>query len=697
MRRTTATLGLAALIAGAQPPQQRPPAVGEGLARFSVSTQLIVETVTVNDKNGNPVEGLTAKDFTVTEDGKPQTIAFVEYQKLPDTEVGEPVVLSSQAVALPRIARTRISPGRPGDIRYRDHRLLVLYFAMTAMPVPDQFRALSAAQKFVRTQMTSSDLIAVMAFAGGAVQVLQDFTDDRDRLLTILQTLIVGEEQGFEASVYDAAASDTGAAFGQNEGEFNLFNTDRQLSALQTAAKMLGTIGEKKALLYFASGLRLNGVDNQTQLHATVNAAVRAGVSFWPIDARGLVAQAPLGDATRGSPGGIGMYTGASAAAVTNYLQRSQDSLYALGSDTGGKALLDYDDLARGIVQAQRAVSSYYLLGYYTTHQALDGKFRRIRISLNGGLSAGLDYRQGYYAGKQFSKFTAADKERQLEEALALGDPITELTIVMEVNYFQLNRAEYFVPVTVKIPGSELALAKRGGAERTVIDFIGEIKEGSFTVANVRDKVNIKLGPETASELSKRPITYDTGFTLLPGTYTLKFLARDAETGRIGTYLRTFVIPNLNREQQRVPISSVVLSSQTVSLEDALYDAGKDGGRVQTFNPLVQDGQKLIPVVTRVFSRSKDMHVYLQAYQQGAESVQPIVAFVTFYRGQTKAFETPPVAATEGLNNRLKTVPIKFRFVLDSLPPGEYICQVTVLDPSGQKAAFWRAPVMLVP
>ncbi len=58
-----------------------------------------------------------------------------------------------------------------------------------------------------------------------------------------------------------------------------------------------------------------------------------------------------------------------------------------------------------------------------------------------------------------------------------LGDPITELTIAMEVNYFQLNRAEYFVPMAVKIPGSELALARRGGAEHTLIDFIGEIKD----------------------------------------------------------------------------------------------------------------------------------------------------------------------------------------------------------------------------
>ncbi len=94
---------------------------------------------------------------------------------------------------------------------------------------------------------------------------------------------------------------------------------------------MLGALSEKKALIYFASGLRLNGVDNQAQLHATINAAIRAGVSFWPIDARGLVAQAPLGDATHGSPGGIAMYNGASAMAAQDSFQRSQDTLWALG------------------------------------------------------------------------------------------------------------------------------------------------------------------------------------------------------------------------------------------------------------------------------------------------------------------------------------------------------------------------------
>jgi hypothetical protein len=208
--------------------------------------------------------------------------------------------------------------------------------------------------------------------------------------------------------------------------------------------------------------------------------------------------------------------------------------------------------------------------------------------------------------------------------------------------------------------------------------------------------VDIKLSGATASELAKRPIEYDTGFTLLPGKYTIKFLARDAETGRIGTYQTTFVVPNLNKEQKRIPISSVVLSSQRVDFKDALYNAKDKGKKEEAANPLIQDGQKTIPSVTRVFSKGRDMYVYLQAYEQGAENARPLIAFVSFYRARAKALETQPMRVTNGWNNRLKTMPIEFSIALNTLPPGKYDCQVTVLDPAEEKGAFWRAPVVVV-
>ncbi len=687
-----------ALVFGQQVGENKKPT--DATPTFTASATLVIETVGVKDKDGKPVEGLTAKDFTVTEDGVPQEIKFFEYQKLPETLNTSPTQFATRDMdniqILNKLPHQQITPETPGKLLYQNRRLLAMYFDMTAMPPPDQMRALAAAEKFVKTNMQAADMMAIMEYEGGAVSVRLNFTDDRAKILTILETMIVGEGQGLDENAADASASDTGAAFGQDDSEFNIFNTDRQLSALQTAAKMLGSLNEKKSLIYFASGLRLNGLDNQAQLHATINAAIRSGVSFWPIDARGLTASAPLGDATRGSPGGVAMYSGQAAMSNLGNFQRSQDTLYSIAADTGGKALLDSNDLGKGIIDAEKATGSYYIIGYYASNDKPDGKFRRIKISIAG--QTALDYRQGYFANKVFAKFTTADKERQLEEALMLGDPVTELTIAMEVDYFQLNRAEYFIPVAVKIPGSELALAKKGGAEHTLLDFIGEVKdEYGTTIQNIRDRIDAKLSDSTAAELAKRPLSYATGFTLLPGTYKIKILARDSETGHIGTYETKFLVPNLNKEEKRVPISSVVLSSQRIAMSDALFNATKDKDKSEQSNPLIINGEKLIPSVTRVFSKQRDMYIYLQAYERGATAQTPLVAFVTFYKGQVKTFETPPIAVTEGMVDKSKAVPLKFSVSLAKLPPGEYSCQVTVLDTTNQKAAFWQAPVMLIP
>lgn len=658
----------------------------QDLPRFQSTSQLVIEPVTVMDRNGKPVEGLRAEDFLITENGVPQTIRLFEYQKLEDA----PLPAFRESAALPAASEAaEITPGKPGEILYRNRRLLVLYFDLSAMGMAEQFRAFDSAQKFITTQITASDLVAIMEFSEGSVKVHQDFTADRDQLLATLNKMIAISQDLEEDTSLNISA------FGQNDGEFNLFNSDRQLSALQTVFAMLGRLAERKSVIYFASGLHLNGVDNQAQLRATLNAAIRSNVVLFPIDARGLVAAAPMGDASRPSPGGVGIYTGAVAMSMAGSFQRSQDALYALAADTGGKAMLDYNDLSLGIVQAQKAMSSYYILGYYTTNGEQDGKWRKIEIALKEFPSARLAYRRGYFGPKEFKKFNAADRERQLEEALMLEDPITELTIAMEVNWFQLNRAEYYVPVVMKIPGSELALARKGGAERTRIDFIGEIRdEYNTTIANIRDKVEIEMSGATAAELVKRHIQYDTGYTLLPGSYSIKVLARDNETGRIGTYLSKFTIPNLNKETERIAISSVVLSSQRIDLKEALFTVGKD--KEQIANPLVQDGQKMIPSVTRVFSRARDLYVYLQAYDQSGDPPRPLVAFVTFYHGNTKAFETPPLMVSERLNNRLRTMPLKFIILADKLMPGRYVAQVTVLDPPARKATFWQAPLMVV-
>jgi len=117
---------------------------------------------------------------------------------------------------------------------------------------------------------------------------------------------------------------------------------------------------------------------------------------------------------------------------------------------------------------------------------------------------------------------------------------------------------------------------------------------------------------------------------------------------------------------------------------------------VAALNPLVHDGQKLLPSVTRVFSKSRDLYVYLEAYQRGTAAMRPMVAVLSLYRGDEKTFETAPLPVVGGMHPKSKAVPLRFSVPLASIEPGRYECQVTVLDPETGKAAFWRQPLAVV-
>ena len=699
--RALVTAILIVHLAAAQQPTD--PGFQKGGASFQVTTNLVVVNVTGKDKDGKPLEGLSASDFTLTEGGKTQQIKVFEYQRLEDTVAPPPQETTEIAEALapapPAIRSTvasPIAPSKAGEVKYKDRRLLVLFFDQAGMPVADQIRAQQAATKFLTTQVTRSDLIAVMTYTTD-LNILQDFTDDRDRLLKVIKGLTVGDVGMANGGTGDDSQADNGAAFTQDDTEFNVFNTDRKLGALEAAVKMLGGLAEKKALVYFASGMSRTGTDNQAQLRATINAAIRSNVSFYPVDARGLVASAPAGDATQASPGGQGIFSGSSQRTMQSNFQGQQESLYTLAADTGGKSLLDNSDLAVGIVQAQKDVSSYYILGYYSTNTTQDGKYRRIKVQINKNSSAKLDYRSGYFAAKEFKQFNSSDRERQLQEALLLGDPVTDLAIALEVDYFRMARDRYFVPVSVKIPGSDIDLAKKGGAESARLDFIGEVRDAKGALqGTVRDNIAVKLKGDNVGQLATSNLAYDTGFALPPGTYTLKFLARENESGKMGTFETKFVVPDLSAELQYLPTSSVVLSNQRERLDAAIANAEKNKKLVGA-NPLVQDDQKLIPSVTRVFRKDQDMLVYLEAYQPTAAETQMMVATVSFHRGNVKALETTPLQITEGLNATSKGVPVRFSVPLSKLQPGKYICQVSVVNPLTKKFAIWRSNIVLLP
>jgi VWFA-related protein len=702
MKETLAALLTASLLLAQNPAAPAP----KEPVKFTVTTQLVTLNLSARDKDGTVIAGLKPGDIVLTEDGKRQKIAICEYQKLDNTPLeAAPAAETARSAAAGKPAppapapvteaaatpTTSIGSGKPGEIKYKDRRLLVLYFDMTSMPLEDQIRAQQNALRFVRTEMTAADTVSVMSFTS-RLNLLQDFTTDRDLLAKAIDSLIAGEGSDLAATTDDAAVS--GAAYTADDTEFNIFNADRKLVALQSAIKALGALPEKKGLMYFTSGFNKSGVDNEAQMRATTNAAIRYNVALFPVDARGLTALTSSNNATKGAGSASSALAGGAISAVSA-LRASQEPLHTMAADTGGKELLDNSDLAAGIVQAQKEINDYYILGYYSTNQALDGQFRRIKLEIAGNKAARLDYRAGYFAGKEFKQFTASDRERQLQEALLLGDPLTDLSLKLELNYFRLAQDRYFIPLEAKIPASEIDLARHGEVESVRLDFIGQVTDAkNKVVRQVRDNLEVKLKGVNAADFAKKSMAYDAGFELAPGTYTVKFLARENLTGKMGTFETKLAIPDLAAEKTWLPISSVVLSNQ-MEAQSAAVATGDQDKKAMADHPLIQNGQKIVPSVTRAFRRDQTLYVYLEAFEPDAP--QPLQATVAFYRGTAKVFETPIQVAKDGFKAQAKVQPVKMSLPLSAIAAGRYTCQVNVIDQQSQKVAFWRAPVAVLP
>jgi VWFA-related protein len=687
------------------------------MATFSTTANVVTVNVTVTSRDGKSIGNLTGSDFLVYEDGKLQTLQSCELQKL-DTKPLEPIqpAKTLQTREAPKPAPAAVPAPETPKQDLRDHRLIVMLFDISTMQPQEQIRSVDAAIKFLGTQMTTSDLVSIMTF-GTELKTVLDFTADRDQLISTLHAFHVGESSELSTMAYTGAdTQDISGSFVADETEFNIFNSDRKLAALEDAARRLAHYPQKKALVYISSGIEKTGVENQSQLQATVNAAMRANVAFYPIDARGLMATPPGGDATQAASVGSNLYTGSAQQSLMDNFHNTQETLDTLAADTGGKALLDSNDLTLGMTQVQKDMSSYYMLSYASTNAAEDGKYRRITVKLApklADLKAKLEFKQGYYAPTTFAKMTGANKEAQLQEALLSDNPATDLPIAVEVDYFRLAKGKYFVPISVRIPGSALSFTSKGAKAATEMDFVAEVRDARGRQASVvGDTIPLKVASATAGEVTRKQIQYDTGFTLAPGKYSLKFVARENGEGKTGTFTAPFVIPDLG-SGNALRLSSVILSNQVQAVKEQIAGA-KNSKKLVAEDPLIDDsGQKIMPNVTRVFRPGQKMSVYLELYDPGVfqfpgaanqsqsqqsqnGGITSVTATVAFYQGDKKVMETPAVRVNRVNAKRQGVVPLRLQTLLKGLPAGQYVCQVNVIDQLGHKFAFPRSSIVVL-
>ena len=665
---TTAVLLTVALISSPDAEQR---------SVFRSGTELGLVTVVVRDKSGAVVRNLSRDDFAVTEDDKAQTISSFDFEDLAPSRAkeAEPASAAQGPETLAAILKPDlIAKSTQATVDMRGRRLIVLFFDLSSMQPEELGRAVKAAHDYVDQRLSPSDLIAVASFST-SLQVVQDFTADAAQLTQVIDGFGPNGAAGFaDGAAGDAEDTpDDGSAFTADDTEFNLFNTDRRLDALQTLADQLAGIEQKKSVIYFSSGMSQQGQDNQVQLRRTVDRANRANVSIYAADMRGLQALVPGGDATQGSRRGTSTFSGASTRNQFSSQAASQDTLTTMAEDTGGRAFFDSNTFGQVFDRVVNDTSAYYILGYSSTNPARDGRFRRIKVRLKRS-DLKLEYRSGYYAPRDFAHSTKDDREEQLQDQLTSDLSSTDLSAHVSTAYFRLADNRYFVPLAVIVPGYQLPITRSTDKNKATIDVLGLVRDEQHRpVGRIRDTV--RLSTDAADELKKKTVQYETGLEMAPGRYHLKVVVRENQDGTFGSYETDVVVPDVKRDA--VKLSSVIVGTQ-------LQPSARKNDR----NPLARDGRELVPNVTHVVSAAQHLYFYYEVY----EPAQPVklLTSITFFRGRQRLFETPLVEATELSASDRKTAVFQFDVPAASLTPGLYTCQVNVVDDTAGTFTFPR-------
>ncbi|MGI4854731.1 MAG: VWA domain-containing protein [Janthinobacterium lividum] len=682
-----------------------------------VDTQLVLTNVVARDKKtGAVLRDLKASDFTILENGKPQKITSFDFQTVDSAARLDEATVSGTA---PTIAQILDRSMGANAAQLRDHRLIVFFFDLTSMQDEDIDRAVTAAQDYINKKMAPADLVAV-ASLGTSLSLDHDFTADKAALLaTVGKYNGTNQAGGFANGTTgssDGTADDAGT-FTADDSEYNSLNTDRELYAIQTIAKSLERVDQRKSMLYFSGGLTRNGVENQSSIRSATNEAVKANMAIYSVDSRGLQALSPLGDASTGSQRGTGAYSGGAMQARLDSNFASQETLATLASDTGGKFFSDSNDFAPAFQAIQRDTEAYYILGFRSTDARRDGVFRHLTVKLNRS-DAKLEYRPGYYAPADFKHQKTEDRELALNDQLRSDLPAVDISMYLEAFYFRQNPNSYYVPMSLIVPGSQIPFTRTKDQDKATLDVIAQVKNAQgIAVGNVRD--TLKLSVDGTVGAARRNIQYSTGFTLAPGHYRVKFVTRENETGNFGSFETDLVVPDQRKLSPK--LSSVVLSSQRTPAATERRGAPMPPGMTQPVDPLTQDGQQFVPNVPHVFRQ--DAHLYLlyelydpakKAAAAAAQSATELAAkqsglkaragangihvltSIEFLQNGAKVLETPLVS-TEVVNQPERdAISFQFDVPLTQLKPGNYICQVNVIDDAGGSFTFPRLAMRVV-
>ena len=574
-------LVLAGAFVGAQQPSPPPNDLGP---LFRVTTRLVMVDAIVLDKQGNPVQGLKANDFTVTEDGVRQRItSFSERIPEPARPAPPPVLPLHVTTNRPVVTSTKAENGTAA----------VLLLDGLNTPPQSQIYVKQEMLRFLARQYDPNTKLAVIALTN-KLTVLQDFTQEPLLLRAALNRYLAttpalarsgGQMETPSASVpapsVNLPAQATGgptssgpdpglpatlAAGGSNssifediaymmdrfERESENFSRDTRiastLSALEEIARFMSGQNGRKVLLWFSTGFPFSVVgDSPSSMEAernygdrirrTINLLNDAHVATYTIDAGGLVPES-LGDPSlsgRDQDGKIHHGIDTNRALSADAFQRfsTHDALETIALDTGGSYFGNRNDLDNAIKSAMRESSSFYMLGYSPSNKRWDRKFREIKVQVNRP-GVQVRYRRGYFAVNP-TDWRKDNGEGTLDAALAANSlPSTQVTFMaraLPASPDVDTVVEFAVDPSTLWFETEAENQHRCSLRFEVQAFT---REGKLVKVEVQS-AEASLPAPTYERVRKQELPMNVPIRLLSGKYILRLGVRDNLTGLFGT------------------------------------------------------------------------------------------------------------------------------------------------------------------
>jgi VWFA-related protein len=684
-------IGIATVVPTAQQvlPAQDTPITDAPPVTFRAEVNFVEIDAFVTDAQGNPVTDLVSDDFEIFEDGEPQTIdAF--------THVNIPIARAER----PLFAARPIEPDVQSNTEV-EGRVYVFVLDAHHIDPTRTLRVKTALRQFVEENMGINDVAAVVIM-GGRSDDGQDFTNNPRLLLASIDKFFGRKlrsptstiTQEFNRPAVQALLDSGNADFIQDPLEFERTMRARQsMDMIRDLAEFMeGVRGRRKTMILVSEGLIFNIYDpfsNSSSIvldesRDAIAAATRANVSIYAIDPRGLFAAEDLILAGN-SPGADTLRLGVDLSSADENVSPmdlriglqslgdefriSQQGLRALAERTGGFAAVNrnvFDDVFDRIV---RENSAYYVLGYYSTNESRDGRYREIEVRVR---RPGLEvrFRDGYIAarGRAPQSDEAAPDETLREVAVrdALTSPlaVTGFPLSVFAAAYKGVAPNAMVPVTLEFDASGLNFVEQDGAYTTALTVTLVVSDGDGdSIASNQHELSLALRSETLARVQEHGFRVVSELALPPGQHRVRVVVAD-ETGRAGSV--GYDLDVLDFGSEAFSISGIALTSASVG----------ESVTVLAHDPL---GQLLpgAPTATREFSRGDVLSFYAEIYENTPDVPAHSIDLTTMVRAEngTVMFRSSEVRSSteleggQGGYGYAGEVPLDFE-------PGLYVLRV---------------------